>query len=139
MSTLAKAIEIACKAHFDQVDKAGKSYILHPLRLMMKCQNEEEMMVAVLHDVVEDSDFSLHDLQEAGFSDSVIAAIDCLTKRKNEDYDDFIDRLSFNSLAKKVKIEDIKDNLDLSRISTINEKDLERIAKYHRALKKLER
>lgn len=134
MSSLNQAIIIATKAHADQVDKAGQPYILHPLRLMFKFQTELEMTVAVLHDVVEDSDITPLDLRNLGFSNTVLDAIDCLTKRDNEDYDHFILRVSKNNLAKKIKIEDIKDNLDITRLNKITEKDLARVAKYHRAL-----
>ncbi len=129
-----KAIEIAIKAHLGQVDKGGKPYILHPLRLMMEFQNESEMIVAVLHDVVEDSDYTFEDLKKIGFSDEIINALNCLTKRNKEKYDDFILRVASNDLAVKVKIKDIKDNLDLTRITSITENDLKRIKKYHRAL-----
>ena len=137
MSNLDQAICIATKAHSGQTDKAGKPYILHPLRLMFQFDTETEMIAAVLHDVIEDSDITCDDLMSAGFSDEVISAIDCLSKRKNENYDRFILRVSENDLARKVKIEDIKDNLDLTRLSQITEKDLRRIEKYHRALQTL--
>lgn len=93
------------------------------------------MIVAVLHDVVEDSSVSAEDLKEAGFSPSILAAVACLTKREGEDYLGFINRLISNPLAKKVKIEDIKDNLDVTRIDSLSEADLKRIEKYHKALK----
>ena len=137
MSSLEKAIEIATKAHAGQTDKAGRPYILHPLRLMFKFEAELEMIVAVMHDVVEDSDVTLHDLKECGFSESVMTAIDCLSKKESETYDDFINRVSLNDLAKRIKIEDIKDNLDLTRLDCVTEKDLFRVEKYHRSLKKL--
>lgn len=138
MSNLNSAINIATKAHQGQFDKAGKPYILHPLRLMLRLETEPEMMVAVMHDVVEDSNITLIDLEGSGFPAEVIAAIDCLTKRDGEDYDSFIARVAKNSLARKVKIEDIKDNLDLTRLKTLSEKDLQRVQKYHRALSLLE-
>jgi len=139
LSNIDKAIKIALEAHFGQVDKGGKPYILHPLRLMMKFQNETEMIVAVLHDVIEDSDYSIDDLKKTGFPNEVTDALECLTKKNQEKYDDFILRIISNSLAKKIKIEDIKDNLDFTRLTTIGEKDLVRITKYHRALKYLEK
>ncbi len=138
MDDLDKAIKIACEAHKGQVDKAGQPYILHPLRLMLKFNKIQEQVVAVLHDTVEDSDITCEDLVDYGFSKSVIDAIDCLSKRKNEDYKDFINRIFPNELARKIKIEDIKDNLDLTRIESINNKDLERVSKYHNALNVLQ-
>ncbi len=134
MSNLDKAIAIASKAHAGQVDKAGRPYILHPLRLMLKFRNEDEMIVAVMHDVVEDSDISLDELKNSGFSEVVTQAIDCLSKRNGESYEDFILRIANNALARKIKVEDIKDNLDLTRIEHLDAKDLARVEKYHRAL-----
>lgn len=137
MSDLEKAINIAIKAHSGQVDKAGQPYILHPLRVMFRFETEVEMIVAVMHDVIEDSDFTSQDLAKLGFSDAVLKALDCLTKRSNEDYDSFILRVSQNDLARKVKMEDIKDNLNLTRLDNVAAKDLQRLKKYHCALKVL--
>ncbi|MET1257450.1 GTP pyrophosphokinase [Aliikangiella maris] len=127
MSNLDKAIEIATKVHAGQLDKAGQPYILHPLRLMFKFETEVEMIVAVMHDVIEDSNFSLEDLNIQGFSNEVIEAINCLTKKDGEDYKAFVLRVSKNQLAKKIKIEDIKDNLNLTRLEEITDKDLQRV------------
>ena len=124
MDDLDKAIKLACEAHAGQMDKAGKPYILHPLRLMLKFQKKQEQVVAVLHDVVEDSDVTLDDLVNKGFSELVLDALDCLSKRENEDYGAFIKRIFPNELARKIKIEDIKDNLDLTRIDSVNNEDL---------------
>lgn len=138
LSQLAKAIQIASKAHENQVDKANKPYILHPLRLMMKFENIDEQIVAVLHDVIEDSDTTLSDLRNAGFSEEVISAIDVLTKKPGLEYQNYLEIISKNTLARNVKIEDIKDNLNLTRLKNINDKDLERAQKYHKALQFLE-
>ena len=135
MDDLDKAIKLACNAHAGQLDKAGKPYILHPLRLMLKFQNKQEQVVAVLHDTIEDSDMILEDLASFGFSELIIDALDCLSKRKNEEYEDFIKRIVPNELARKIKIEDIKDNLDLTRIESINSEDLKRVLKYHNSLR----
>ena len=137
MSDLDRAIFIAVQAHAGQVDKAGQSYILHPLRLMLKFNSADEMMVAVLHDVVEDSSITLDELRASGFSDVVVDAIASLTKKSGESYEDFILRVSRNELARKVKIEDVKDNLDLTRLHKITDKDMLRIQKYHSALEML--
>ena len=131
---LSKAIEIACRAHEGEVDKGGQPYILHPIRLMLKMKNDEARIVAVLHDVVEDSNFTLSDLREHGFGQAILEAVDCLTKKNGETYELFIERISENRLAKKVKIEDIKDNLDLTRLDEVTEKDILRLCKYHKAL-----
>ncbi len=137
MSDLETAIRLATEAHAGQVDKAGQPYILHPLKLMLKFQSEEEMIAAVLHDVVEDSSLTLEYLIDTGFSPTIVEAVACLTKKKGEIYEDFIMRLSSNELARKIKIEDIKDNLDLTRLTKITDKDLARVEKYHRALQLL--
>lgn len=135
---LEAAIALACEAHRGQFDRAGKPYILHPLRLMMAFDSAPERIVAVLHDVVEDSSVTLDRLRELGFDSSVIAAIDALTRRENESYDVFIDRVLANPLAAKIKVRDIRDNLDVSRLSQLTEEDLRRVAKYHKALARLE-
>jgi len=133
MSDLTTAIKIACDVHADQRDKAGEPYILHPLRLMQRFKDKSTMIVAVLHDVIEDSQHDLDFLQAQGFDKSILEAVDAITRKKNEAYKDFIERLSFNDIAVKVKIEDLKDNLDLTRLKTIDDKALERIKKYHKA------
>lgn len=138
MSFLDQAIAIAAKAHVGQVDKAGQPYILHPLRLMFRFKSEAEMIVAVMHDVVEDSAFTLDELKNFGFSDDILAAIECLTKRNGESYESFVSRVLQNDLARKVKVEDIKDNLDLTRLDKVTDKDLARVEKYHQALKVLD-
>ncbi len=137
MSDLDQAILIATKAHAGQTDKAGQPYILHPLRLMFKFFSEDERIVSVMHDIVEDSAITLEDLKNLGFSEPIIEAIECLTKLNNESYESFIMRVSKNDLARKVKIEDIKDNLDLTRLNRVTSKDFTRVEKYHRALKNL--
>ena len=107
---LNKALDIAYKVHLGQTDKAGAPYILHPMRVALHCQTEDEKIVALLHDVVEDTPITLEELKAQGFSDDVLAALKCLTKIKGEDYQTFIQR------AVKVKIQDLKDNMDLSRL-----------------------
>jgi (p)ppGpp synthase/HD superfamily hydrolase len=139
MSDLTTAVKIACEAHANQKDKAGEPYILHPLRLMQRLKNKDNMIVAVLHDVIEDSQFDFSFLEAKGFDKGIIKAVDALTKRDGEAYRDFIERLSFNDMAVSVKIEDLKDNLDLTRLACVKDKDLERIKKYHKALIFLEK
>jgi hypothetical protein len=139
MATLERAIEIAARAHSGQRDKGGAVYILHPLRLMLRLSSADARIAAVLHDVVEDSTVTLDSLREEGFSEHVLAAIESLTRREGEDYNDFIDRVAQNSIARQVKIEDLKDNGDLSRLGRKpSERDLERQAKYAKALARLE-
>ncbi|MBW2397116.1 MAG: GTP pyrophosphokinase, partial [Deltaproteobacteria bacterium] len=134
---LEKAIKIAAKAHKGQQDKGGEPYILHPLRLMLQCTNETDRIVAVLHDVVEDSPkYSFEKLRKKGASEEVLAALDALTRRvaEKEDYMLFIRRARANACARRVKRRDLKDNMDLSRISNPSAADLERAEKYRMAL-----
>lgn len=128
-----KAIAIAAVAHQTQLDKAKAPYILHPLRMMMLGQTELEQIVAVLHDVVEDSDWTLDQLAAEGFPEVAIAALDCLTRRSGESYDEFIDRVLTNPLATRVKRYDLEDNMTLTRMSTLTDRDIERLHRYHRA------
>ena len=139
MDLIEKSLKIALKAYAGQKDKAGKTYILHPLRLMNNVDTEEEMAIALLHDVIEDSDFTEHDLLDKGIPSKVIEAVKCLSKLDGENYDDFIDRVLENELATKIKIVDIEDNINILRLSTVTDKDLRRIAKYHSAWIKLKK
>jgi len=138
---LNKAIEIASIAHVGQVDKCGNPYILHPLRVMMNfCDDKDEaaQICAVLHDVVEDTSVTLDDLRAEGFSDDIITALDCLTRRNGENYDDFISRILTNQLACKVKYGDLADNMDLTRLPNHTTEDEERIKKYSRAAERID-
>ena len=138
MSTLQRAIEIATEAHQGQFDKAGRDYIGHPLRVMEMGKTEEEKIVGVLHDVIEDTDWTFERLAEEGFSDEVIAALRCVTKTsENENYDDFIDRVKKNPLAVAVKINDLTDNMDIRRLPYLSDKDVKRLKKYLKAYKRL--
>lgn len=132
MATLENAISIAALAHKGQTDKANAPYILHPLRMMMKMKSESAMIAAVLHDVVEDTEWTLGQLRDEGFSEEVLEAVDCLSERKGESYEDFIMRVKTNSIAIQVKIADLEDNMNLGRINQITRKDLDRIERYHK-------
>ncbi len=131
---LNKAVSIAKLAHHGQVDKAGVDYIQHPLRVMNAVDDVKEKIVAVLHDVVEDSEITLEDLRKQGFDDEVVIAVGCLTKLPGESYQQFIGRVKCNPLASKVKLQDLKDNMDLSRLKKISETDLSRVEKYKHAM-----
>ena len=138
MSTLERAIQIATEAHMGQLDKAGKDYIGHPLRVMEMGRTEEEKIVGVLHDVVEDGDWTFEALEAEGFSKEVIAALKCVTKTsENENYDEFIERVKKNPLAVAVKINDLTDNMDIRRLPYLSDKDVKRLKKYLKAYKKL--
>jgi len=134
MSSLGKAISIAAEAHEGQRDKAGAPYILHPLRVMMKMSTDAERIAAVLHDLVEDTDWSLELLRREGFPAEILTALDCLTKHQGEEYAEFIKRVKPNPLAVKVKIADLEDNLDVSRLKNVTEADAKRIDKYKQAM-----
>ncbi|MEK4427722.1 HD domain-containing protein [Paenibacillus sp. FSL M7-0802] len=138
VNNLNNAISIAATMHNGQVDKGGNPYILHPLRIMMKMQSNEEQIVAVLHDILEDTTMTEEKLSE-DFTSQIIDAVIALTRQENESYMDFIRRCKQNELARKVKIADIEDNMDLSRIEQPTKKDYERIKKYEKALKELMR
>jgi len=130
MSTLERAIEIAAKAHAGQVDKGGEAYVLHPIRLMLSVSSLHERMAAVLHDVVEDTDLTPSDLVAEGFPTEVIAAIQALTKLPGEARIDAAHRASANPIARAVKLADVMDNMDLSRIAEPTEKDFARLKEY---------
>ena len=135
---LERAIQIAVEAHAGVKDKGGKAYILHPISVMMRCETDDEKTVAILHDVVEDTDWTFEALREEGFTEKIIEALKTVTKHsEDEDYDEFIQRSLKNEIGSKVKIADLRENLDVTRIGELSEKDVERINKYKRALKTL--
>lgn len=130
MATLERAVEIAARAHAGQRDKAGEPYILHPLRVMLSLGGEHERMAAVLHDVVEDIPVTLEDLAREGFPPEVLEAIDALTKRNGERRPDAAARAVRNPIARAVKLADLKDNMDLSRLPGPTESDFARLREY---------
>jgi (p)ppGpp synthase/HD superfamily hydrolase len=136
-SLLEKAIAIAVEAHRGQTDRYGAPYILHPLRVMGRVRTEPEQIVAVLHDVVEDTDWRLEDLKLEGFPEPLLKALDCVTKREGEHYEDYIRRAGSLPLARRVKLADLEDNMDVRRMSTVGPDELKRLAKYLTAWKVL--
>lgn len=135
---LDRAKAIATSAHEGQVDKAGKPYIDHPMRVMNMGKTVEEKIAGVLHDVVEDSKWTFEMLEKEGIPKDVMDALRCVTKlSEDEDYDHFIERVKTNPLAVKVKINDLKDNMDITRLGEVTEKDLARLNKYIRAYRQL--
>lgn len=130
---LQKALQIITKAHKKQTDKAGQPYIFHLLRVSEKGQTETEKICGLLHDLIEDTHWTFEDLRNEGFSDEIIRVLECVTKRENENYDDFIKRIAQNPTAVKVKLNDLEDNLNLKRLSFLTEKDTERLNKYLKA------
>ncbi|WP_405725219.1 GTP pyrophosphokinase [Anaerotignum sp.] len=136
---LEKAAKLAEKAHQGQVDKGGQPYILHPGRVMEQCETETEKIVALLHDVMEDTPYTLEDLRQEGFSEEVLEALLCLTHRKGESYTAYIGRVCENPLAARVKYADLQDNMDLRRIPEPTERDFARLEKYKGAKLRIEK
>ena len=134
MATLERAIAIAAEAHTGQVDKAGAPYILHPIRVMLRVTSIEEQMTAVLHDVVEDTTITLDMLLAEGFPIEVVRAVDALTKRSGETYEAFVARAAMDPIGRSVKLADLAENSDLTRIQSPTTKDIERVEKYRRAI-----
>jgi (p)ppGpp synthase/HD superfamily hydrolase len=133
MNTVEHAIALAARAHEGQLDKAGVPYIFHPIRVMLRMTTDDERIAAVLHDVVEDSGWTLDSLAAEGFNRIVIDAVDALTKRPGEDYEAFVLRASVNAIARKVKLADLADNSDPARSADHTETGRARLEKYRRA------
>lgn len=132
-ATLEDAILLAAQAHHGQRDKNGQPYILHPLRVMFRLESETEKIVGVLHDVVEDTQYTRDDLRKMGYSETILQALDGVTKREGESYADFVLRAKANPVARKVKLADLEDNMDVRRLSSVTPKDMERLSRYRKA------
>jgi guanosine-3',5'-bis(diphosphate) 3'-pyrophosphohydrolase len=130
---LDKALHLAVNAHHGQFDKGGKPYILHPLRVMsfLKTDDEELQCMALLHDVIEDTDTTYLELMEAGMSTRVIEGIMALTKERGFSYDQYKDKIFKNRDAMQVKMADLRHNTDVRRLKGVAQKDIQRMAKYH--------
>lgn len=137
LDTLEDVIAFAVEAHRGQKDKVGDPYILHPLRMMTRVHGTHARMAALLHDVVEDTGHSLEELRAKGVPEPVLAAVECLTKREGEAYEQFVDRVIGNPIARKVKIADLEDNMDVRRLNEVNEAGRERLSKYIKAWRRL--
>ena len=129
-----KAYEIAKKAHLGQIDKAGEDYIKHPKKVASFVKTDEEKAVAYLHDIIEDTELTLEDLREYGFSEGILKAVDVITKKKGQDYQTYLNSVKENKLARVVKLADFRHNSDLTRLINITEKDIERKEKYQKAI-----
>jgi guanosine-3',5'-bis(diphosphate) 3'-pyrophosphohydrolase len=132
MSSLENALAIAAAAHAGQIDKAGQPYILHPIRVMLSVKNGDERIAAILHDVVEDTPVSFDDLESEGFSAAVVDAVRALTKTEGESRIEAALRAVKDPIARQVKLADVSDNMDLSRIPSPTEKDYARLKEYER-------
>ena len=131
---LEKALQIAVESHAGQTDKSGQPYILHPLRLMMRMATETEKIVALLHDVVEDTPVTFDELEKMGFGPEVLEPLRLLTHDKTVDYFEYLAAIRTNPIARKVKLADLEDNLNILRLPTqMSDKDWQRLQKYRRA------
>lgn len=137
MSTLERAIAIAAEAHAGQLDKAGQPYILHPLRVMLGVKTPDARIAAALHDVVEDSEWTIEELRKEGFSEAILAGVDAVTRRQDETYEEFVVRSGQDPIGREVKIADLHDNANLARIREPSEKDRKRLQRYQKALETL--
>ena len=135
---LERAIEIAAEAHKGQKDKYGAPYLGHVTRVMNAGVTDDERIVGALHDVVEDTPWTFDDLLREGFSIQIVEAVRCLTKKsEDEDYDEFTERVRKNPLAVRVKLNDLRDNMDIRRMPSVTEKDVKRLNKYLKAYRTL--
>jgi len=138
MPTLAHAIALAVEAHQGQVDRAGQPYILHPLRVMFQLKSDIDRIVAILHDVVEDTAYTFADLRQMGYSEEIINALDGVTRREEESYEAFVERSAQNPISRRVKLADLTDNMDIRRIAEeLSDKDVARLKRYQRAWQRL--
>ena len=127
---LNQAIKMATHFHSKQVDKAGEPYILHPLWVMNNVKTLKGKIVAVLHDVVEDTSVTIHKLNIYGFDKDIIEAVDVLTRKEDQKYSDYIELIATNEIAREVKIADLSHNMDLSRLKEVTNRDEIRYTKY---------
>lgn len=126
-----KAVNMMLDRHHGQKDKAGHDYYFHPLRVSFKCDEINEKIVALLHDTVEDTGLTLPDLVKAGFDHmAIINGIIAVTRRPDETYAHFIERAYMDDIGRKVKIHDLEDNMDITRLTDLKEKDWHRLNKY---------
>lgn len=131
------ALAIARKAHAGQVDKAGVDYIQHPLYVASQVETEQEKAVALLHDVIEDSNITAVDLLASGLPNEVVTAVQILTKKKGQSYQEYLEKVKTNDLARVVKLADLKHNSDLSRLKSVSDTDRDRVKKYKNAIRYL--
>ena len=129
-----RAMQIAIRAHMGQKDKAGRDYVMHPIRVAERCKDPRAKIVVLLHDTIEDTPVTAEYLRGEGFPEEIILGVLSVTKRDDEEeYDDFVARAAENAIGREVKIADLEDNMDIRRLKEINDKDVERLRKYLRA------
>ena len=132
-----KAMKLCFEAHKEQTDKAGLPYVFHPFHLAEQMPDEETTVTALLHDVIEDTPYTLGDLRGMGFSEAVLDALALMTHDKSVPYPDYVAALRPNRIARTVKLADLRHNSDLTRLDTVDEKALKRIEKYKAAIRLL--
>lgn len=130
-----QALKLSFEAHKNQLDKSGIPYVYHPFHLAEQMETEDTIIVALLHDVVEDTDYTLEDIRGMGFPDQVIDALALMTHNKSIPYMDYVAKIKSNPIAKAVKLADLKHNSDLSRLDVVDEKARKRVEKYANAIK----
>ncbi len=128
-----KAAQLCIEKHRGQIDKAGKAYVLHPMRVAMSCATDAERIVAMLHDTIEDTDITPTYLLSEGFPQYLVEAILSVTKREGETYDDFIKRCALNPIGRQVKLRDLEDNMNILRLNEVDDDTAHRLTKYIRA------
>lgn len=133
-----KAMRIAYDAHAGQVDKTGLPYIYHPIHLAESMTDENSVITALLHDVIEDTNLTIDELAREGFHEDVLTALTLLTHNPAEEYMDYISRISTCPLARKIKLADLRHNSDPTRLDSVDEKTARRFEKYSRAIRLLE-
>lgn len=133
-----RALKLCFEAHKEQLDKSGMPYVFHPFHLAEQMPDEDCTVVALLHDVMEDTEYGIEDLQSLGFSKAVLTALMLMTHDEDTPYLDYVARLKSNRIARTVKLADLKHNSDLSRLSVVTDKDLQRVEKYKKAIHLLE-
>ena len=134
-----KALKLCFEAHKEQSDKSGIPYVFHPFHLAEQMQDEESTIVALLHDVIEDTDYTLDDLRKVGFDDSVLAAITLMTHEDGVPYMDYVEKIKTNPIARTVKLADLRHNSDMTRLEVVTPRDQERAVKYLAAIRLLEK
>ena len=132
------ALKLCFEAHKDQIDKSGMPYIFHPFHLAEQMTDENTTIVALLHDVIEDTEYTLDDLRKFGFAEDVLSAISLMTHADDVPYMDYVVKIKTNPIAKAVKLADLKHNSDMSRLDRITQIDEERAKKYKQAIELLE-
>ena len=129
-----KALKLCFEAHKNQVDKSGMPYVFHPFHVAEQMTDEATTIVALLHDVVEDTDYTLEDLAAEGFGEDILEAVALMTHEDDVPYLDYVAKLKDNPIARAVKLADLAHNSDLSRIGEVDEETRERLEKYQKAI-----